>query len=673
MTESSRDILVTSALPYANGPLHLGHILEFIQTDIWVRFQKLQGNTCYYVCASDAHGTATMLKAEEQNLTPEKHVNNIKASQISSCDNFLIDFDNFYSTHSEENRHFSEEIYNRLNACGHIEKKTIKQLFDNEKGLFLADRFIKGYCPKCKAPDQYGDNCEACGATYTPADLIDPISALSGSTPIEKDSEHYFFKLSDFTEFLKEWTTDGHLQDPVSNKLQEWLDAGLQSWDISRDAPYFGFNIPGTEDKYFYVWLDAPIGYMASFKNLCDKEGIDFNAFWAKDSTAELYHFIGKDIINFHALFWPAMLSASEFRTPTGIFAHGFVTVNGQKMSKSRGTFINADDYLKHFDPEHLRYYYASKLTSQVDDIDLNFEDFLGKVNTDIVNKLVNIASRCAKFITKGNNGMLASELDNPSLFGEAKAQQSAITDCYENREYAKAIRLIMKLADDANKYIDEKAPWALAKDPEKSDEVVAICTTGLNLFRLLITYLKPVLPEMAKATESFFNAECDWHTLEPLLNRQINNFKPLAKRIEKKQIDALLAPPTAEEKPKNKKEKKKDKPAETEPSEITIDQFLAVDLRVAKIISAEAVEGADKLLALKLDVGQLGEKQVFSGIKSHYAPEALIGKHTVLVANLKPRKMKFGISEGMILAAGNKDIYLLSPDDGAKPGDKVS
>ncbi|MCY4043462.1 MAG: methionine--tRNA ligase [Cellvibrionales bacterium] len=671
MAPQNRRILVTSALPYANGPLHLGHILEFTQTDIWVRYQKLKGNTCYYICASDAHGTATMLKAEEQGLTPEDHVNKIKASQVASCDNFLINFDNFYSTHSEENRLFSEEIYNKLHAKGHIQKKTIKQLFDTEKGLFLADRFIKGTCPKCKTPDQYGDNCEACGTTYTPADLINPVSALSGSTPVEKDSEHYFFKLEDFTDFLQEWTTSGHLQEPVSNKLQEWLETGLQSWDISRDAPYFGFNIPGTDDKYFYVWLDAPIGYMASFKNFCDNKNMDFNQFWAKDSTAELYHFIGKDIINFHALFWPAMLSASNYRTPTGVFAHGFVTVNGQKMSKSRGTFINADDYLKHFDPEHLRYYYASKLTSQVDDIDLNLEDFLGKVNTDIVNKLVNIASRCAKFITKGNNGMLASTLDNPALFDDAAAQQSTIDEHYENREYAKAIRLIMKLADDANKYIDEKAPWALAKEPDKSDDVIAICTTGLNLFRLLITYLTPVLPEMAKAAEAFFNKSTNWSDLTPLLDHQINHFKPLAKRIEQKQIDALLAPsPANEEKPK----KKKDKKAQAEPpSEIGIDQFLAVDLRVAKIIDANAVEGADKLLALKLDVGNLGERQVFSGIKSSYSPEALIGKHTVLVANLKPRKMRFGVSEGMILAAGNKDIYLLSPDDGAKPGDKVS
>ncbi len=666
-TSAARRILVTSALPYANGPLHLGHILEAIQTDIWVRFQKQRGNECYYISASDAHGTAIMLKAEEQGISAEDHITAIKKQHEETYAGFLVNFDNFHTTHSEENRIFSELIYKKLRDNGHITKKSIKQLFDPEKGLFLADRFIKGTCPKCKAPDQYGDNCESCGSTYTPADLINPISALSGATPVKKDSDHYFFTLEAFTDFLKQWTTAGHLQEPVANKLQEWLDAGLQSWDISRDAPYFGFEIPDAPGKYFYVWLDAPIGYMASFQNFCETSGVDFDEFWKKDSTTELYHFIGKDIINFHALFWPSMLHSAEYRTPTAVFAHGFVTVNGQKMSKSRGTFINALDYLNVLDAEYLRYYYASKLTAQVDDMDLNLQDFLAKVNTDLVNKLVNIASRCAKFITKGHDGQLSSSLESPDIWKQATDASDTIAALYEKRDFSKAIREIMAIADTANKYIDDKAPWALAKKEGTQEDVQAICSMGINLFRLLMIYLKPVLPEMAEKASLFLNDPLEWTDLKPLLAHKINNFKPLAKRIEQKQIDVLIQPPTEN---KKKKPPKKNSPAI---KEIEIDVFNAVDLRVAKIIKAETVTGADKLLQLTLDVGDIGKRHVFSGIKTRYQPEELVGKLTVLVANLKPREMKFGVSEGMILAAGDKnEIWLISPDKGSKPGDRV-
>ncbi len=668
--QGTRDILVTSALPYANGPLHLGHILEVIQTDIWVRFQKEQGNRCFYVCADDAHGTAIMLKAEEAGITPEAHIANIKAQHENTFKGFSIGFDHFHTTHSEENRLFSEDIYKKLQANGHIAKKSINQLFDPEKSLFLADRFIKGTCPKCKTPDQYGDNCESCGSTYTPADLIDPVSALSGAKPVMKESEHYFFTLDAFTDFLKDWTRSGHLQEAVSNKLQEWLEAGLQPWDISRDAPYFGFEIPDAPGKYFYVWLDAPIGYMASFKALCDKQNLDFNHFWGKHAKAELYHFIGKDIINFHALFWPSMLESADYRTPTGVFAHGFITVNGQKMSKSRGTFINADDYLKHLDPESLRYYYASKLTAQVDDIDLNLEDFLSKVNTDIVNKLVNIASRCAKFITKGNAGLLSASLEDPELWKQAIEAKGTIAQLYETREFSKAIKHIMSLADAANKYIDDKAPWALAKDPANKAQVIEICSMGLNLFKLLVTYLKPVMPEMADKAAAFLKSELSWQTSEqPLLDHTIDAFKPLAKRLETKQIEALVTPtqPTT-------KEKKKKAKTSAAPDTITIDQFNAVDLRAVKIVKAETVEGADKLLKLSLDVGKLGQRTVFSGIRENYQADDLEGTFAILVANLAPRKMKFGLSEGMVLAAGSgKSVQLIRPDEGANPGDKVS
>ena len=634
-----------------------------------------------------------MLKAEQLGVTPEQQIANVKAEHEKDFQQFLINFDNFHSTHSEENKQLSEEIYIRLRDNGHIAKREITQLYDPEKGLFLADRFIKGSCPKCKAEDQYGDNCEACGSTYTPAELINPQSVYSGATPIEKSSEHYFFKLPEFTEFLKTWTRAGHLQNSVANKLSEWLEDGLQEWDISRDAPYFGFEIPDAPGKFFYVWLDAPIGYMASFKNLCDKEeGLDFDTFWGKDSKAELYHFIGKDIINFHALFWPAMLSSAQYRTPTAVFAHGFLTVNGQKMSKSRGTFINASSYLEHLQPEYLRYYFACKLSSQVDDMDLNLEDFVNRVNADLVNKLVNIASRCAKFISKGNDGFLSDNIENPELMQQAISASDKIAQLYEQRDYGKAMREIMALADEANRYIDEKAPWALAKQEGKEQEVIDICSMGINLFRILMTYLKPVLPEMTVAAEAFLNDTLDWsEELSALTGHQINKFKPLMKRVESKQIDAMLETnqkmidaamgTTSDAKTGQKTEgkaEKKTKKAKKDKNviadEIEFDDFAKVDLRVAKIIKAEHVEGADKLLALTLDLGEYGIKQVFSGIKAAYAPEDLEGKLTVMVANLAPRKMKFGMSEGMVLAAGpgGKDIWLLEPHDGAQPGMRI-
>ena len=678
-----RKILVTSALPYANGSLHLGHVLETIQTDIWVRFQKARGNQCHYICADDAHGTAIMLKAEELGLTPEQQIANVQAEHEKDFAGFLIGFDNYYSTHSDENKAFSELIYNRLQANGHIESRSIKQLFDEEKGLFLADRFIKGGCPKCKAEDQYGDNCEVCGSTYSAADLINPFSTISGSTPVEKDSEHFFFDLPAFTDFLRDWTRSGTLQDQVANKLAEWIEGGLQQWDISRDAPYFGFEIPNAPGKYFYVWLDAPIGYMASSQQCFEREGIDFDSYWGKDSDAELYHFIGKDIINFHALFWPSMLHSADFRTPTGVFAHGFLTVDGQKMSKSRGTFINASSYLEHLQPEYLRYYFACKLSNQVDDLDLNFDDFVSRVNSDLVNKLVNIASRCAKFITKGHDGQLSTSLDNQTLWADSVAKSSTIADLYEGREYGKAMREIMAIADEANRYIDEKAPWTLAKTEGKELEVQAVCSMGINLFRLLCLYLQPVLPELSTTAKGFLNDQLDWtnDNIEPLLDHTINTFKPMMKRVDMKQVNAIIDANKPKEEKVDKKAAKKAKQTKKEKKdpnaladEIQFDDFSKVDLRVAKIIKASHVEGADKLLQFQLDLGELGQRQVFSGIKSAYQPEDLEGKLTVMVANLAPRKMKFGMSEGMVLAAGpgGKEIWLLEPHDGAQPGMRI-
>jgi methionyl-tRNA synthetase len=677
-----RDILVTSALPYANGSLHLGHLLEQVQTDIWVRFQKSRGHSCRYVCADDAHGTAIMLTAEQLDITPQQQIEQMQAEHERDSADFLIGFDNFYSTHTEENRFFSEQIYTRLRDKGHIAVREITQAFDPEKQLFLSDRYIKGSCPKCKTPDQYGDNCEACGATYSPAELIDAVSVLSGAEPVDKQSEHYFFTLPAFGDMLREWTTSGTLQPQIANKLAEWLDAGLQEWDISRDAPYFGFEIPDAPGKYFYVWLDAPIGYMASFKNLCDKQGLDFDSYWLPDSKAELYHFIGKDIINFHGLFWPAILSDAGYRTPTAIFVHGFLTVNGTKMSKSRGTFIKGRTYLDHLDAEYIRYYFAAKLSSAVDDIDLNLEDFIQRVNSDVVGKVVNIASRCAGFLRKGFDNTLTTTCSEAALLEEFIAAGEGIAQLYEQRDFSKAIREIIALADRANQYIDEKKPWLLAKEDGKETEVHEACSVGINLFRVLMVYLKPVLPAMAGKAESFLQCSLDWTALDqPLLGHQIAKFKPLLTRIEAAQVEAMVeaskeqqveasAAQTAPE-----EDAMSEDTAVSEDNSIDFDTFAKTDLRVARIIKAEHVDGADRLLRLTLDVGEAEPRNVFAGIKEAYPqPELLDGKLCVCVANLAPRKMKFGVSEGMVLAAGpgGKDIFLVEPHEGAEPGMQV-
>ena len=675
-----RQILVTSALPYANGSIHLGHMLEYIQTDMWVRFQKLRGNQCIYVCADDAHGSAIMLRAEKEGITPEQLIANVQAEHSADFADFLVDFDNYHSTHSEENRELSSLIYTRLRDAGHIATRSVTQYFDPEKGMFLADRFIKGTCPKCAAEDQYGDNCEKCGATYAPTELKNPKSAISGATPVLRDSQHFFFKLPDFQAMLQQWTRSGTLQDAVANKLAEWLDSGLQEWDISRDAPYFGFEIPGEPGKYFYVWLDAPIGYMASFKNLCARRPeLDFDAFWKEDSTAELYHFIGKDIVNFHALFWPAMLEGAGLRKPTAINVHGYLTVNGAKMSKSRGTFIKARTYLDHLQPEYLRYYYAAKLGRGVDDLDLNLEDFVQKVNSDLVGKVVNIASRCAGFIHKGNDGVMVAGDAAPELTEAFLAAAPSIAEAYEARDFGRAMREIMALADRANAWIADKAPWSLAKQEGKQDEVQAICAQGVNLFRQLVIYLKPVLPVLAADAEAFLNvAPLTWNDHQSRLeNHQLNPFKALMSRIEPAKVEAMIAASkedllAAEAKtaPAGNGELAKDPLS----AEIEFDTFAAVDLRVALIVKAEAVPGADKLLQLTLDIGD-ERRNVFSGIKSAYPdPSQLEGRLTMMVANLKPRKMRFGVSEGMVMAAGpgGEEIYLLSPDSGAKPGQRI-
>lgn len=677
MTQASslkqRDILVTSALPYANGPIHLGHLLEYIQTDIWVRYQKMRGHNCHYVCADDAHGTAIMLRAEREGITSEQLIARISKEHQEDFGGFHVNFDNYYSTHSDENQSFSNYIYKQLQDNGHIATRKIIQAYDPEKQMFLADRFIKGTCPKCKTEDQYGDNCEACGATYTPAELINPRSAVSGATPIEKESEHHFFRLPEFADFLQTWTRSGTLQPQVANKLAEWLDAGLQEWDISRDAPYFGFEIPDAPGKYFYVWLDAPIGYLASFKNLCDREGIDFNHFWKPDSTAEVYHFIGKDIINFHALFWPAMLHSAGYRTPSAIYAHGFVTVNGKKMSKSRGTFIMARTYLDHLNPEYLRYYFAAKLTGSVDDMDLNLEDFALRVNSDLVGKVVNIASRSAGFITKRFDGKL-SQVTEPDHMKTFIAAGDDIAGFYEAREFGRAMRRIMELADTANQYVNDEQPWVIAKQDGQDDKLQAICTNALNMFHLLMTYLAPVLPKTAEASEAFLDTRLDWNNRSQRLeNHAINKFSPLMNRVEMPQIDKMLEASKAEMPAAVGDKPPAQKSAEPVADEIEFSDFAKVDLRVAEIVKAEHVAGADKLLRLILNIGE-GERNVFAGIKSAYTPEQLQGRMTVMVANLKPRKMKFGMSEGMVLAAGpgGKDIFILSPDSGATPGMRI-
>jgi len=670
---SDRKILVTSALPYANGPIHLGHLVEYIQTDIWVRFQKQRGNSCYFVCADDTHGTPIMLKADREGITPEQLIAQVGKEHLADFTEFGVAFDNYHSTHSEENRNYSSLIYKRLRDAGHISSRTITQAFDPVKNMFLSDRFIKGDCPKCGAIDQYGDGCETCGTTYSPSELKNAVSAISGAKPISKDSVHYFFDLANFTEMLNAWTKAGHLQSEVRNKLAEWLEGGLQQWDISRDAPYFGFEIPDAPGKYFYVWLDAPIGYMASFKNLCDKQGLDFDEFWAKDSTAELYHFIGKDIIYFHALFWPAMLSGADFRTPSAIYAHGFLTVNGEKMSKSRGTFITARTYLDHLNPEYLRYYFAAKLSAGVDDIDLNFDDFSQRVNSDLVGKVVNIASRCSGFIAKRFDNRLSERCSEPLLFQEFIDANEQIATFYETREFGKAMREIMALADKANQYIDEKKPWLIAKHEGNEAELHEVCSMGLNLFGLLATFLKPVIPVLAQQAEQFLNIPTQsWPVaIKPLLNHSINDFKPLMTRVEADKIAAIV------EASKENLEKTV-APLKTlvfEPIADTIefDDFAKLDLRIAKIIKAEHIEGSDKLLQLTVDIGD-ETRNILAGIKSAYAPEDLEGKLTLVIANLAPRKMRFGCSEGMVLAAGpgGKDIWILSPEAGAVAGLRV-
>ncbi len=674
----SREILVTSALPYANGPLHLGHLVEYIQTDIWVRFQRMRGHHCLYVCASDAHGTPIMLKARQDGITPEQLIREVHAGQLEDFAGFHIAFDNYHTTHSPENRALVEEIFHALEAAGHIETRSIRQSYDEQEGMFLPDRFVRGTCPRCGAADQYGDSCEVCGATYRPSELLEPVSVLSGTRPVERESEHLFFRLGDFEDMLKRWMNEGRLHESMRNKLEEWFEAGLQDWDISRDAPYFGFEIPGRPGKYFYVWLDAPIGYIASFRQLCDRRtDLDFDAWWRPGGDKELYHFIGKDIVYFHSLFWPAVLHGSGFRTPTAVFAHGFLTVNGEKMSKSRGTFIRARTWLEHLDPEALRYYYATKLGPGTEDIDLNLQDFVQRVNSDLVGKLVNIASRCAGFIHRVADGRLAAMLPEPALHREMAAAGPAIAECFEQRRYGQAVRQVMALADRANQYIDREKPWQMAREPGREAEVQAVCTQGLNAFRSLVTWLKPVLPRLAEAAEQFLQCPpLAWDDAgTPLLDHRIGPFEPLMQRVDPAAVQGLL------EASRDSLEKKAvpaaagvvRAKAEELPAEIGIEEFMKVDLRVARILEADYVDGADKLLKLVLDVGN-GRRQVFSGIRSAYRAEDLPGRLTVVVANLKPRQMRFGLSEGMVLAAAGGDgIFLVAPDSGAEPGMRVT
>ena len=653
----SRKILVTSALPYANGPLHLGHMVEYIQTDVWVRTQKMNGHECYYICADDAHGTAIMLKAKDLNITPEQLIEEVKQSHERDFAAFDIEFDQYHSTHSEENRYYSESLYLATQKAGCIISESIEQAYDEQEKLFLPDRYIKGTCPKCQTADQYGDNCENCGATYDSNELIDPVSVISGTKPVFRPSLHYFFDLPQFESFLKKWTTDGVLRAEMSNKLNEWFDAGLKKWDITRDAPYFGFTIPGTDGKkYFYVWLDAPVGYMASFKHFCDKNGMDFDAWWQADSQTELHHFIGKDIVNFHALFWPAILKATGHRLPTKIHTHGFLTINGQKMSKSRGTFIKAETYLKQFRSDYLRYYFASKLSGKFEDLDLNLDDFMQKINSDIIGKFVNIASRSAKFITKYNEGKLLPAHET-ALMQTFINEKPAILQSYEQCDTADVIRRIMKLADLANQYIDQHKPWAMLKDPKLALQLHQTTSQAIHCFYLLVIYLKPVLPQLSKDAEAFLNcnnlsfADID----KPLAEGHvINIFKPLAARIEPNTLSQLMNASTEEAAPT------------VETNEITIDEFDKCDFRVAEVLDAQNVEGSNKLIQLTLSVGELGQKTVFSGIQKHYQAKDLIGRHVMYVANLKPRKMKFGISEGMVLSAADSndnDLWILTPD----------
>jgi methionyl-tRNA synthetase len=672
MTKKQRKILLTSALPYANGAIHIGHMLEFIQTDIWARFQRAQGHECYFAWADDAHGTPIMLSAQKMGITPEQLIERMNEEHQRDFRDFGLSYDHYSSTHSAVNRELVETIYERLRDGGYVAQKTISQFYDEQEGMFLPDRFIRGTCPKCKTEDQYGDSCEACGSTYAPTDLIEPRSAVSGTPPVMRESEHYFVQLGKFEDRLREWMTGGNMQKEVVNKIDEWFADGLRDWDITRDAPYFGFEIPGAPNKYFYVWVDAPIGYLASFRELCRERGLDFEDWWGPDSDAEVYHFIGKDIMYFHTLFWPAMLMGAGFRTPTAVYAHGFLTVDGTKMSKSRGTFIQARTYLDHLNPDYLRYYFCAKLGTGTGDIDLNLDDFVQRVNADLVGKLVNIASRCAGFIQRKFDGRLSEELPEPALYQRFIDARPEIAGAFEGRNYQAAIRRIMALADEANRYIDEHKPWQLIKQDGEEAAVQAICTQGINLFRVLITMLAPAIPYTAEKASAFLDTPVGaWSDLDqPLAGRAINPFEPLMARIDPVKVEAMI-----------EASRESLQPAGEAPAaaldladEIEIDDFLKVDLRIARIVKARAVPEADKLLELTLDLG--GEtRTVFAGIKSAYDPASLEGRLTVMVANLKPRKMRFGVSEGMVLATGSggADLYLLSPDEGAVPGTRVT
>ena len=675
---SQRRILVTSALPYANGPIHIGHLVEYIQTDMWVRFQKMRGHECWYVCADDAHGTPIMLRAEQEGVTPEALIARVWESHRADFAGFNVGFDNYHSTHSPENKAISAMIYERLRDAGHTTVRSIRQAYDPVKQMFLPDRFIRGKCPRCATPDQYGDSCEHCGATYAPTDLIDAVSALSGVAPELRESEHVFFQLNHFEDMLRGWLERNDLQSGVVNKLQEWFEAGLQDWDISRDAPYFGFEIPGYPGKFFYVWLDAPIGYLASFRNLCDRLNLDFDAFVQPDSTAEMYHFIGKDIMYFHTLFWPAMLHGANLRLPTNVFVHGFLTVDGQKMSKSRGTFITARTYLDQLNPECLRYYFAAKLGPAIDDIDLNLEDFQARVNSDLVGKVVNIGSRCAAFVTRDFAGQLAAEDDEPALIARLKHSADDIAQSFEARDFSRAMREVMLLADLVNQYIDRRKPWVMAKDPAARNDLARVCGTGLRAFRLLMIYLKPVVPALVENAERFLRCGAlSWASLEaPFGGCEIDAFTPLMNRIEKAKVEAMVEASKNSTAPTTVAAPVTPAPAAAPSAEsatptISIDEFAKVDLRIARVVQALPVEGADKLVQLQLDVGELGQRTVFAGIKAAYSPEALTGRMVVMVANLAPRKMRFGLSEGMVLAASHADsgIFLLDADDGAQPG----
>jgi methionyl-tRNA synthetase len=687
-----RRILVTSALPYANGPIHLGYILEVVQTDVWVRFQKLRGHECYYVGADDTHGTPIMLKAQSEGITPEQLIEKVNGEHRRDLADMLIGFDNYGSTHSRETQAICDRMYLRLRERGCIDRKSVRQAYDDSAKMFLPDRYVKGVCPVCGTADQYGDSCENCGSTYTPADLKNPVSVVSGTPPVWRESEHYFFKLSAFEQSLVDFVKSGAVQESVARKLEEWFSQGLKDWDISRDAPYFGFEIPDAPGKYFYVWFDAPIGYLGSFEQLCERTRLKFDDFLAADSEAELHHFIGKDILYFHALFWPAVLEAAGMRRPTNIHAHGFLTINGQKMSKSRGTFVTARRYLDVLKPEYLRYYFSAKLGPGLDDLDLNFDEFVTRLNSDIVGKLVNIASRCAGFITKGAGGALAAELSDPALYAAFMEAGESIAASYEKRDLAGAMREIMALADRANQYIDTHKPWMLAKQPDKAAEVQAVCTQGLNLFRALMIYLQPVLPQMAAEARRFLQ-ESDWRwdsVSRPLLGSSILQYEALATRLDTKTVAALIEPAADPAPPKaaapaaipaapTAAAPTSAAPAATAAAAppaapVSIEEFMRIDLRVAKILEADLITGADKLLKLRLDVGDLGERTIFAGIRAAYDPKALIGRLIVVVANLQPRKMRFGTSEGMMLAAGpgGTDIFVLSPDSGAAPGMRV-